>query len=275
MTQPMMNGAHAATGLLAGTVVATLAQPTVPGVALGALSGAGAALLPDIDHDRSTITTSSGPVTRAAAELSQALARWTYRRTRLPHDPRADGKTGEHRGLIHTPVFAVVVGAALAGATLVTDWAGIVAVYLLTSAALRSLRWSFPHRVRRMLQLPRRTAPPLYALGITGALVYVHAVAAVGAWLGGIVTLGMIVHSLGDGATHSGIPFTWPLARSCDRCRDGSRCPGVRWDRQHVLPAAMRFSAGAGVEKGVQVCCLVLTLLVMVPELGRALPASW
>ncbi|WP_170837342.1 metal-dependent hydrolase [Actinopolyspora xinjiangensis] len=266
-----MNGAHAATGLLTGTTVASIAQPTPPGIALGALAGAGAALLPDIDHDQSTITKSAGPLTRGAAELLQTLARWTYRRTRLPHDPRASGKTGEHRGLIHTPVFAMLVGAALAGATLASKWVGIVAVYVLTSAALRSLRWSLPGGVRGALHLQRRAAPPLYALLAIAALVYARAVADAGVWLGAIVTLGMIVHSVGDGATNSGIPFVWPLKRSCDRCRGGSGCPGARWDRQHVLPRSLRFPAGAGVEKFVEAGCLVVAAFVAWPTLTSLL----
>ncbi|SFT32335.1 LexA-binding, inner membrane-associated putative hydrolase [Actinopolyspora lacussalsi subsp. righensis] len=267
----MMNGAHAATGLLTGTTVASFAQPTPPGVALGALAGAGAALLPDIDHDQSTITKSAGPVTRGTAELLQTLARWAYRRTRLPHDPRASGKTGEHRGLIHTPVFALLVGTALAGATLASKWVGIVAVYVLTSAALRSLRWSLPTRVRGTLQLQRHAAPPLYALLATGLLVYVHAVADAGVWLGAIVALGMIVHSVGDGATNSGIPFVWPFKRACDRCRRGTGCPGARWDRQHVLPESLRFPAGAGIEKFVETGCLVVAAFVAWPTLTTLL----
>ncbi|SDJ97089.1 LexA-binding, inner membrane-associated putative hydrolase [Actinopolyspora mzabensis] len=269
----MMNGAHAATGLLSGTTVASFAQPTPPGIALGALAGAGAALLPDIDHDQSTITKSAGPITRGAAELLQTLARWAYRRTRLPHDPRASGKAGEHRGLIHTPVFALLVGAALAGATLASKWVGIVAVYVLTSAALRSLRWSLPTQVRGTLQLQRRAAPPLYALLVTGLLVYAHAVADAGVWLGAIVALGMIVHSVGDGATNSGIPFVWPFKRACDRCRGGTGCPGARWDRQHVLPESLRFPAGAGIEKFVESGCLVVAAFVAWPTLTTLLTA--
>src|SRR5699024_5424159 len=102
----MMNGAHAATGVVTGVGLASLTGTGVSGMVLAALVGAGAALLPDIDHDQATITKSSGPLTRGVAELLQALARAVYRATRGPHDPAATGKTGEHRGLIHTPAFA-------------------------------------------------------------------------------------------------------------------------------------------------------------------------
>lgn len=270
----MMNGAHSATGVLCGVAIAVAVDAPPAALALSILVGAGAALLPDIDHDQATITRSSGPITRGVAELLQALARQVYRWTRLAHDPPATGKAGEHRGLIHSPLFALLTGGVIAAGALASHWAGIAVAYLLTSAAIRSLRWSLPRSVRTKLLLGWTFTPPLLAAASTYGLVAAGAVDQVGPWLGGIVAAGMVVHSLGDGMTNSGIPFWWPVRRRCDRCRhDGGTCPGARWDRQNVLPSVLRWSAGARRETLIRVGCLGLSGWLSWPLLASALPA--
>ena len=265
----MMNGAHAATGVLTGVGLAAVMQAPPAALAASALVGAGAALLPDIDHDQATITRSSGPITRGVAEVLQALARAVYRTTRLPHDPEATGKVGEHRGLIHAPVFALLLGTALALGTLASPWVAIAATYLLTSAAIRSLRWSLPLPGPARRILAAGLTPPLVAAAATYGLVQAGALHQVGPWLGLIVAAGMIVHSLGDGMTNSGIPFLWPKRRRCDRCRDTAAvCAGARWDRQNVLPRALRWSAGARREVVIRLGCLALAGLIAWPSLG-------
>lgn len=267
----MMNGAHMSTGMLTGVALAVVVSPAPPptALALAALVGGGAALLPDIDHDQSTITRSAGPITRVLAEALQALARVVYRATVLPHDPPPRDKRGEHRGLIHTPAFALLLGALIAGGTWASPWVGIGVTYALTSAAVRSLRWSLPQPVRSGLRLHWPIMPPLLAAAITYGLVQAGAVEQAGPWLGALVSLGMIMHSLGDGATNTGIPFLWWFRRRCDRCKAKDKaaaaqgkptrasCPGARWDRQNVLPEILRWSAGAKREKAIEIACLI------------------
>lgn len=268
----MMNGAHAATGALVGGAVAYPAVAAAPpsvavaGMALAVQLGAGAALLPDIDHDQSTITRSAGWITRALAETLQLLARATYRATRGGHDPSA--ASGEHRGLIHTPAFAVLVGALLAAGALLTPWVGIVTSYALSSAAIRSLRWHLPSTLLDKRGLGSTFAPPIVAAGIVAALYQLGTLTAAGPWIGLIVTAGMITHSLGDGATNSGIPFTWPLKRRCEPCREQQRsCPGARWSRQNVLPSPLRWSVGTRVGRAVETV-LEVTCLAAVGALA-------
>lgn len=267
-----MNGAHMSTGVLTGVgiAVAVTSNPTPTALVLAALVGGGAALLPDIDHDQSTITRSAGPFTRVLAEVLQALARVVYRATVLPHDPPPRGKRGEHRGLIHTPAFAVLFGGLIAVGTWCSPWVGIGVTYAMTSAAVRSLRWSLPTPVRTALRLHWPIMPPLVAAGITYGLVQAGAVEQAGPWLGPLVSLCMVVHSLGDGATNTGIPFLWWFRRSCDSCRAQNKatsCPGARWDRQNVLPKSWRWSAGAKREKVIEVACL-LTAAVLAYHFG-------
>lgn len=265
----MMNGAHSATGLLAGVGIAVAAHASPAALALSGLVGAGAALAPDIDHDESTITKSSGPITRGVAETLQALSRWTFRATRLPHDAKPTGKTGEHRGLIHAPAFHILLGVALAAGTIASPWAAIITSYILSSAAIRSLRWSLPDGIRKRLALQTPFMPPVLAAATTYGIVQAGAFAQVGPWLGMIVTVGMIVHSLGDGATNTGISFWWPFKRRCDRCREhDTDCPGARWDRQNVLPKPLRWSAGARREVLIRLGCLALAGWIAWSSLG-------
>ena len=226
-------------------------------------------MAPDIDHDQSTVTKSSGPITRAVAETLQAISRWTFRATRLPHDAKPTGKTGEHRGLIHAPAFAILLGVALAVGTIASPWTAIITSYILTSAAIRSLRWSLPGGLRKRLGLHSPAMPPPLAAAITYSLLQSGALAQVGPWIGLIVTVGMVVHSLGDGATNSGISFWWPFKRSCDQCREHDRadCPGARWDRQNTLPKMLRWSAGARREVVIRLGCLALAGYIAWPSL--------
>lgn len=256
----MMNGSHAATGLLVG-VAATGVEAALTGApagpiafAVGGFVTAGAALLPDIDHDESTVTRSAGLVTRTLAEVLQWVARRAFAATRTPHDPDGDG---EHRGLIHTPAFAVLLGVLVAVGSAVSEWIGLAVVWLMLTAALRSLRWSLPNSLRTALRLHWRTGPASYALGAIAALVSLGAQDALGPRLGVLVALGMVVHSIGDGLTNSGIPFAWPFRLRCDRGCSRPGCRGQRWRRLGVLPARLRFCTGSPIERGIELTSLL------------------
>lgn len=110
-----MNGAHQATGLAAGAAVTAIADilgviEVHPVAYIGYMLVAGGfALFCDIDSDGSVFTRSGGYVTRGLAEVLQATSRVTYRATRKP----CDRGTGEHRFLIHSWPFAILVGVAI------------------------------------------------------------------------------------------------------------------------------------------------------------------
>src|SRR5689334_19718199 len=110
--RPMMGPAHSLSGAAAWLGVgaaAAAAGHTMPWPVLlvGALICAGAALAPDLDHKAATISNAFGPVSRRLCEIVDKLSYAAYKGTRKPGDPR---RSGGHRTLTHTWVWAVMLG---------------------------------------------------------------------------------------------------------------------------------------------------------------------
>ncbi|MGW1676014.1 metal-dependent hydrolase [Saccharopolyspora sp. NPDC002376] len=271
----MMNGGHAATGALAGALTSstigtlTGAELGVAGTAVGALLGAGAALLPDLDADGATAYRSGGPVTAVVGETFQWLARVAYRSTRLPHDPPGDG---EHRGLVHTPLFAAALGLLVGIGGAITPLVTMAVLVLVLAPGIGALSRSGPQWIRRRLHTHRDIPALLAAAIITAALTAAGAINDLGWWAGVSITVGMIVHSAGDSATRSGIPWCWPIRRRCVKCAPSAECEGSRWRRSHVLPKAMRWRVGSptgkSIERIIEVVCLVAVGALLVPDLA-------
>lgn len=269
----MMAPSHAATGALAG-LASTAATAPLTGMRLdgwvlatGALIGAGAALLPDLDHPGSTAARSQGPLTALASRGVQALSAQVYRLTRTPGDKRSEGT---HRYLFHTPACALVLGVVAGVAATLWTAAMAVLVWFTLSLALRGLGQALPGgrartavtswvalsaTVRRILRpLPARvrrhvaewTSVSATAGALTLVLVKLEA-AHTGPYIGVSLALGMIVHSLGDALTHSAVPLAWPFTVG-----------GQRWAMLGP-PRRWRFATGAWQEKVICVGCLVAT----------------
>ncbi|WP_433871386.1 metal-dependent hydrolase [Saccharopolyspora sp. CA-218241] len=278
----MEAGGHACTGAVAGALsssaigAATGAELGAAGTAVGALLGAGAALLPDLDADGATAYRSGGPLTAFVGEAFQRLARTAYGATRLPHDPAGDG---EHRGLVHTPVFAVGLGLLVGSGALLTPWVTTLVLVLVLAPGISALSRSGPRWVRRRLKTHRDAGAMLTAVLITAALFVSGAMDELGWYAGASVAIGMIVHSIGDSATRSGIPWSWPLRRRCPKCRPSAQCRGSRWRRSHVLPESLRWRVGSRsgkrIERIIEVACLVALVLLILPDVvGLFLPAT-
>lgn len=246
----MQNGAHAAMGAGSGSLVALAAHQLGADVgilaALGyALGGAGAALLPDGDHDNSVMYTSGGPVLRWFFEALQALSRWMYRRTRRAHDFRSEG---EHRYLLHSVPFAAVAGL-LVGALGTLPWVGPVVLCLLLSPAIRSLsmeiHYNTPLRVDYMAR--HRFGAFCLSVAVTAVIAHFGGPHVFGPVLGAVVFFGMLTHNVGDSLTNSGIPWKALIPHRCDSCRARRPKPVAKcamWDRSHLVPAFMRFNVG-------------------------------
>src|SRR5882757_3838168 len=107
-----MGRSHVASGLLVGVAVAPLAglhdvqQVGVFAGVVGACS-----LIPDLDHQGSTVTRALGPVGWVACRILRACSRVLYAVTKGPRDE--PGK-GEHRHASHCAVFAAMFGALVA-----------------------------------------------------------------------------------------------------------------------------------------------------------------
>ncbi|MFF3734081.1 metal-dependent hydrolase [Streptomyces sp. NPDC002476] len=237
----VMGPTHALSGVavwMAGAAGLQLCGFAVPSaeLAVGAAVSAGAALLPDIDHPSSTVARTFGPVSIALSHLADRVSTTVYNATRMA---REAPRTGGHRTLTHTAVFAVAFGGLVSAACgLLGKPAAAIVLFLMLGLAMRGLmgRWA------------RRQSWVVTTL-VTGA-------AAVGAawWLptgrgypvlGLAVAVGSLTHCLGDMITKQGCPLAWPIVHR-----------GKRW-WEFALPARFRIRAGGSFEK-----------VVLVPALG-------
>jgi membrane-bound metal-dependent hydrolase YbcI (DUF457 family) len=239
----MMGKTHSATGLLAGLAVAPLLGLHQPAeIGLFAVTGAGFALLPDLDHPTSRASMLLGPVTERLSDGVRALSAWMYRMTRRPRDDRGEGT---HRHLSHTFVFAGVLGELIA-------WAGsawgpwfVLAILLFG------------------LLLAQDALGDWIALAafVAGAILVIQgdlfgALGSIGGWIGFAVTLGCVVHCLGDALTLSGCPFLWPIP--------------IRGEAWFELgpPKVVRFRTGGWFEGAVVMPATMLGALLLCPLLG-------
>nr|WP_133740190.1 metal-dependent hydrolase [Actinorugispora endophytica] len=246
-----MGFSHAATGVLAGIAVTAplhvaVGGPQGPvGLAAWAVLGAGAALVPDLDHPSSTVTRSQGFVTGLLSRGARSLSLAVYDFTRTP----ADDSGGGHRHLLHTPAFAVAVGALTGLACQLSWWATTATVWFLSFLALRGL-------VRRLVRggarrlLASWAGSAVAAAAATALFLSSWAGQPPGWVVGAAVALGMVVHSLGDALTPAGVPLAWPVP-----------VRGRRWAMLGA-PRWMRFRTGTWPEWVVRAGSLVGTVAV-------------
>jgi membrane-bound metal-dependent hydrolase YbcI (DUF457 family) len=196
---------HALSGAALGLAVAGYvpqvmgADPGAGGVLTFAAVCAGAALLPDLDHPSSVATRRFSVASWLASHVIRPLSRLVYDLTR----GRRDTGRGSHRGLTHTVVGAVLLGMAvnLASARFGTPVL-VGTLFVCLALAIKGLDAIVP-------------GPP--SLVIAAGLTYLiedfvpGGTAGTAGWLGTAVTLGMVVHSVGDAITESGAPLLWPL----------------------------------------------------------------
>ena len=246
----MLGVSHATSGAVLGLAVAGYAprlagiEPSAGTVLTFAAVCAGAALLPDLDHPSSTATRHFSAASLAAARVVRPLSALVYRLTRAPRDT---GR-GTHRGLTHTVLGAVALGALVNLAS--AQWGApvlLATLFVCIALAIKGLDAIVP-------------GPPslVIAAGLTWA---VHAAvpggtAGTAGWLGTAVTLGMVVHSVGDAVTESGAPLLWPVP--------------IRQRRWYPVgsPRVLRFRTGGRVEAllvapALTVATFVLAFLVV------------
>jgi membrane-bound metal-dependent hydrolase YbcI (DUF457 family) len=247
---------HATSGAALGLAVAGYAprvaevEPSAGGILTFAAVCAGAALLPDLDHPASTATRRFAVFSWLAARAVRPLSAAVYRLTRA----RRDTGRGAHRGLTHTALAALLLGVGVNAATAAWGTPVVLGVlFVCLALAIKGLDAVVP-------------GPPslVIAAGLTFA---VHEFVPGGAagtagWLGTALTLGMLVHAVGDAITESGAPLLWPL-----RIRDR------RW-YPVGSPRPLRFRTGGPMESWVVVPVLTLgTLVLLVLVVPGVLPA--
>lgn len=196
-----MGVSHATTGAAAGLWLAAvfpaeLATTSWVGQLVFAAVAGGFALLPDLDHPQSTATRRFGPASMLASAVVRPLSAVVFRLTAMPSER---GRAGSHRHLTHTVAAAAGLGWAVN--TAVGAW-GEVAVWVVLFVGLALAVKGIDHLI---------PGPP--SLAAAGALTALVVVAGGDAapWLGWAVTVGMLVHSVGDSLTSSGAPLLWPV----------------------------------------------------------------
>lgn len=173
---------------------------------------AGWALAPDLDHPKSTVSKSLGPVSRIISKGIAKLGAVVHEHTRTIWDrPDEDG----HRTLTHTVVWAVLCGIFAVGAGRAGGpWAAGILVFAATSLAVKaSLPWEWRrHRVKVSSRPARWVTVRVEPLAATAFAVVAYVTTPPDAWwLGLAVGIGCFAHCLGDAMTKSGCPFLWPL----------------------------------------------------------------
>ncbi|RAY13261.1 metal-dependent hydrolase [Actinomadura craniellae] len=168
---------------LLGSYAVSLTPAQIAG---GAVVCAGAAMLPDIDHHKGTISNTLGPITRV---LTKAVAK----------------ASGGHRQATHSILFAVAMGIAseLLATHFVYGW--WVLLFLIVALGLRGAGIDFKVRGREVY------AETLDALLAAGVVFLLHGVDM--RFVGYAVFLGCIAHVAGDCLTPRGCPVFWPVKK--------------------------------------------------------------
>ncbi|MEU1824263.1 metal-dependent hydrolase [Streptomyces abikoensis] len=258
-----MGPTHALSGIAVWTAGAAglqaLGHPVaMPELAIGAAVCAGSALLPDIDHPSSTVARAFGPVSTSLSHLVDSVSTAVYNATRTS---REEPRTGGHRTLTHTTVFAAGFGGLVSLACdNVGKPAAIVVLFVMLGLAIRGLLGSWVRRQGWAVTL-------LVTLGATAAAMW---------WLpsdrgypvlGLAVAVGAFTHCLGDMITKQGCPLLWPVVHR-----------GKRW-WEVALPSALRIRAGGPFEKTILVPALSIVTVTgstfAIPETHHMALSAW
>ena len=175
-----------AVGYLAVAPVATHlagAAMSAPELAVGAITCAGFALLPDLDEPHSTVSRKLGPLSEAVSHVTNKLS-------------------GGHRHATHSLLLVVGVGLACWAGLAASPW---VAGGIVCASLLLALRLVLPLGVGR--------SGLVLAAACVGATAWVVHAHDVRGWLPFAAAAGVLLHLVGDALTKEGVPLLWPIRR--------------------------------------------------------------
>jgi len=201
----MMGRSHFVSGIVAFEATAAQMHYTPTQAITGAIVVSSAALLPDIDHSRATISRTYGPITVGASRLIATLA-------------------GGHRRGTHSLAGIGLLGLIAQACVMYRhQLAGMVvlsAILIVTLAAgVRVLR--IPGWIDDMAPIP------VVIAGVCLTNIDLTAVPVA-------LVIGCLAHVLGDCLTNSGCPILWPL--SDERLKFGLFKTGKRFEKWVVFP---------------------------------------
>lgn len=245
---------HAMSGLAAWAAVTaaagahTIGQLTPKTWVVGATLATGAALLPDIDHPKSTVARTFGGMSRGVSAALSGFSGFLYRLTRTQHD---SDRSGTHRGFTHTIVFAILAGLITTAIVQSSNGTALgVLMFVFAGLTVRGLmnNWS-----------PQSDALLIAAVSLTLTIVcwawsgnQPHDAAAFGV----AVMIGCIAHFIGDAITEQGCPMLWPIPL------------GSRTWYPVAPPKALRMKTGGKVElaiigPGLTIAATILSAVVL------------
>ncbi len=192
----MMGGNHAACGAAAWVAVTSTGThafgwyPLEPaGVMIGALVTAGAALICDSDHRRSSIAYALPPVTNVLAFLIGKIS-------------------GGHRNGTHSIVGVV---AFILLAALAASWQPVILGQQVSLGAGLLCMFLVAIALKTLGVFHRRSVLANWFFGLAGAAVVCFFAPVQGPWLPLAMGIGVTAHILGDLTTVGGVPLFWPL----------------------------------------------------------------
>ncbi|GAA1347378.1 metal-dependent hydrolase [Arthrobacter roseus] len=192
----MMGGNHAACGAAAWVAVTSTGShafgwyPLEPaGVVIGGLVTAGAALICDSDHRRSSIAYALPPVTNVLAFLIGKVS-------------------GGHRNGTHS-IIGVVVFILLAA--LAASWQPVIRGHQVALGAGLLCMFLVAIALKTLEVFPRRSVLANWFFGLLAAVIVCFLAPVQGPWLPLAMGIGVTAHILGDLTTVGGVPLFWPL----------------------------------------------------------------
>lgn len=245
----MLGSGHAASGMAAGAAGVAWILPAagyvVPGgawsIAVLGTTMAGACLFPDVDTENATAATAFGPISKGvhkvAASTSVAVMRMTGTRR---DEPRA------HRGFTHTIVFALLMYGAVAA--LGERWPRQTTAVALAVAVGCLVRLGARWPISALVGLAAGGLLFLASAHVAGPGPQLFAAA---------VSIGIVLHCLGDMITRQGVPLLAPIVS----------IKGKRWWNVR-LPLPLTFRAGSKPENVVVVGFMVTTILAGAEVVG-------
>lgn len=211
----MLGRSHVATGAagflgLAVPGLALTGNTLNPGeIACGTLVAAGAALLPDLDHPKATVSRSLGPVSWFASRLISKLA--------------GGHRNGTHSALAVLLVFMASVAATQSGGLLGPLLVCVVCVSLVCRLFLDGFN-----------DATSAIASCVIAAGLL-------AITPDFGWIPLAVTGGYALHLAGDAITKEGVPLMWPINKT--RFRFGLILTGGRLEKVVSIAAGLTVAA--------------------------------
>lgn len=212
----MMAPSHAIMGATAGVVISSIFNYDLRLTLLMTLVCAGAALLPDCDQPSSTFGHSIGFITKWISKGMYWTSSTIYIGTKTSFDTAA--KSG-HRKITHTIVFNLILGSLLFLAFYSPPIQWFVIGFMVTlgirGMLAEGLNVYFPidlngkKKSKRILKVEQGLA---FFTGVVISFVLYAQQITFSPWhLAPVITVGCLIHLVGDCCTPMGVPLLWPI----------------------------------------------------------------